>query len=172
MHVDTEYKWEKMVASSFYLHHQVPWLTRTGLDDISAAMFVLRKWCHMQYSNLFKLFVNVSTFPYYGTFSSFDACFLHVSLIHCDIANAATYIQECIHYESNFRGCALYSGLPALKKLRMAGFSFYYLCFLTFAFRSQAQLQKYNQVTPSFWLCALTLGYAVHIFRTTDFASM
>ena len=50
----------------------------------------------------------------------------------------------------------------------MVGFSFYCLCFLTFTFRSQAQLQKYNQVSPSFWLCALTLGYAVRIFRTID----
>ena len=118
------------------------WKTTTQKTYLCCQHILYSSICHMQCSNLFKVFVNISTFPYYGTFPFFDTCFPHVSLIHCDITNTATYIQECIHYESSFRGCALYSGLPALNKIVHGWIFFLLFVFSDFHFQIASTVTK------------------------------
>ena len=95
MHVDSKYKWEKMAVTliSTSACYQVPrqtdenWVSARRL--VSVSWFVFGKWRHVSCSDRFRLFVNVSTFPYYNVMAFFlvsEACVCHVFLISSDFA--------------------------------------------------------------------------------------
>ena len=109
--------------------------------------------------------LKVSTFACFGPISFVShmyVCVRQVLLFNCNIA-IATYIWEFLLYEHN--GGALYSGMPTLTFCAWLDsiYCFHIICSLS------DHECSYSQVTDHVgFVCALSLGYAVCIFHTTD----